>query len=45
MNSKLFINQVLNNNDRKFIEYNNTSLYILRGGNFLDIKNLLRDYF
>jgi hypothetical protein len=40
MSSELFIYQVLNSNHRKFIEYNNTSLYILRGGNFLDIKNL-----
>lgn len=40
INKELFINQILNSNHRKFIEYNNTSLYILRDGNFLDIKNL-----
>lgn len=39
MNSKLFINQILNSN-HNFLDYNNNSLYILRGGNFLDIKNL-----
>ena len=28
------------NSDRYFLDYNGDSLYILRGGNFLDIKNL-----
>lgn len=28
------------NDGAKFLEYNKTSLYILKGGNFLDIKNM-----
>jgi hypothetical protein len=38
MKSEQFVK--LLNSEAKFLKYNNNSLYILRGGNFLDIKNL-----
>jgi hypothetical protein len=38
MNTKMFIKMVLHVDN--FSEYNKTSLYILRDGNFLDIKNI-----
>lgn len=38
MNHKTFMDFI--NIDDRFLEYNKKSLYILRGGNFLDIKNI-----
>lgn len=39
MNIDNFI-KILNNKNNNFLNYNKHSLYIFRGGNFLDIKNL-----
>jgi hypothetical protein len=39
MNSKNFV-KFLNREDNNFLEYNKYSLYILRKGNYLKIKNL-----
>jgi len=38
INKERFI-EFINHEDQNFLNYNKNSLYILRGGNFLDIKN------
>jgi len=42
INSNRFI-QLLSNVDRDFTEYNKNSLYILKDGSYIDIKNMIKN--